>query len=156
MSYEEAVAVCDGAPTALTFLRDKAKLQPGQNVLINGASGAVGIYAVQIAKRSGPRTHRICSTANLELVKAHGADKVIDYTQEDFTKNGQTYDVIFDAVGKRSFAQCKGSLRKEASTFPRYLHCPFYLTCYRLRRSATRKPFCDCGTHAEPSKSDLP
>jgi NADPH:quinone reductase-like Zn-dependent oxidoreductase len=110
MSFEEAVAVCDGAPTALTFLRDKAKIQRGQNVLINGASGAVGIYAVQIAKYLGAEVTGVCSTANIDLVKSHGADKVIDYTREDFTKNGQTYDVIFDAVGKRSFSQCKYSL----------------------------------------------
>lgn len=121
MSYEEAVAVCDGAPTALTFLRDKAKLQPGQKVLINGASGAVGIYAVQIAKYLGAEVTGVCSTANVELVKSHGADKVIDYTQENFTKTGQTYDVIFDAVGKRSFAQCKGALTQRGvylSTVP--------------------------------------
>jgi NADPH:quinone reductase-like Zn-dependent oxidoreductase len=110
MSYEDAVAVCDGAPTALTFLRDKAKLQRGQNVLINGASGAVGIYAVQIAKYFGAEVTGVCSAANIDLVKSYGADKVIDYTREDFTKNGQTYDVIFDAVGKRSFSQCKYSL----------------------------------------------
>ncbi|MEN8698538.1 NAD(P)-dependent alcohol dehydrogenase [Bacillus infantis] len=111
MSYEEAVAVCDGAPTALTFLRDKAKLRRGQNVLINGASGAVGIYAVQIAKYLGANVTGVCSTVNIDLVKAHGADQVIDYTRQDFTKNGHTYDVIFDAVGKRSFSQCKHSLK---------------------------------------------
>ncbi|NYE09019.1 NADPH:quinone reductase-like Zn-dependent oxidoreductase [Bacillus niacini] len=110
MSCEEAVAICDGAPTALTFLRDKAKVQRGQRVLINGASGAVGIYAVQIAKYLDAEVTGVCSGANVELVKSHGADKVIDYTRVDFTKNGQLYDVIFDAVGKRSFAVCKGSL----------------------------------------------
>jgi NADPH:quinone reductase-like Zn-dependent oxidoreductase len=110
MSFEEAVAICDGAPTALTFLRDKAKLQRGQRILINGASGAVGIYAVQIAKYLGAEVTGVCSGANVELVKMHGADMVIDYTQEDFTKNGQLYDVIFDAVGKRSFSECKGLL----------------------------------------------
>jgi NADPH:quinone reductase-like Zn-dependent oxidoreductase len=112
MSFEEAVAICDGAPTALTFLRDKAKLQRGQRILINGASGAVGIYAVQIARSLGAEVTGVCSGANVELVKMHGADQVIDYTQEDFTKNGQIYDVIFDAVGKRSFSECKSSLTK--------------------------------------------
>ena len=112
MSYEEAVAICDGAPTALTFLRDKAKVQPGQRVLINGASGAVGVYGVQIAKYLGAEVTGICSGTNIELVKSHGADKVIDYTREDFTKNGQLYDVIFDAVGKRSFSECRESLTK--------------------------------------------
>ncbi|PGT79762.1 MULTISPECIES: NAD(P)-dependent alcohol dehydrogenase [Bacillaceae] len=115
MTYEEAVAICDGAPTALTFLRDKAKLQHGQHVLINGASGAVGIYAVQIAKYLGAEVTGVCSTTNIEMVKSHGADKVVDYTKEDFTKNGQTYDVIFDVVGKRSFSQCKGSLSKRGT-----------------------------------------
>ncbi|WP_419887574.1 NAD(P)-dependent alcohol dehydrogenase [Neobacillus niacini] len=110
MSHEEGVAICDGAPTALTFLRDQAKVQRGQRVLINGASGAVGIYAIQIAKFLGAEVTGVCSGANVELVKSHGADKVIDYTREDFTKNGQIYDVIFDAVGKRSFAECKGML----------------------------------------------
>jgi NADPH:quinone reductase-like Zn-dependent oxidoreductase len=121
MSYEEAVAICDGAPTALTFLRDKAKVQNGQRVLINGASGAVGIYAVQIARSLGAEVTAVCSGANVELVKSHGADKVIDYTREDFTKNGQIYDVIFDAVGKTSFAECKGLLTQRGvylSTVP--------------------------------------
>jgi NADPH:quinone reductase-like Zn-dependent oxidoreductase len=109
-SYEEAVGLCDGAPTALTFLRDVAKLQPGQRVLINGASGAVGSAAVQLARYFGAEVTGVCSAANVDLVKSLGAHAVIDYTQEDFTQNGQTYDVIFDAVGKSSFGRCKGSL----------------------------------------------
>jgi NADPH:quinone reductase-like Zn-dependent oxidoreductase len=109
-TYEEAVALCDGAPTALTFLRDVAKLQRGQKILINGASGAVGGAAVQLAKYYGAEITGVCSTVNVDLVKSLGADAVIDYTQEDFTRNGQTYDVIFDAVGKSSFGRCKGSL----------------------------------------------
>lgn len=111
ITYEEAVGVCDGAATALTFLRDKAKLQPGQKVLINGASGAVGIYAVQLAKYFGAEVTGVCSAANVELVAAAGADRVIDYTKDDFVVAGDTYDVIFDAVGKRSFSQCKGALK---------------------------------------------
>jgi NADPH:quinone reductase-like Zn-dependent oxidoreductase len=110
VSYEEMVAICDGATTALTFLRDKAKLQRGQKILINGASGAVGAYGVQIAKFYGAEVTGVCSTANIELVKSLGADRVIDYTQEDFTRSGQPYDVIFDAVGKRSFSECQAAL----------------------------------------------
>lgn len=110
MAYEDAVGLCDGAPTALTFLRDAAKVQKGQKVLINGASGAVGAYAVQLAKFYGAVVTGVCSTANVELVKSLGADKVIDYTREDFTQAVSEYDVIFDAVGKSSFAACKRAL----------------------------------------------
>jgi NADPH:quinone reductase-like Zn-dependent oxidoreductase len=113
MTYEEAVSICDGAPTALTFLRDVAKIQRGQTVLVNGASGAVGAAAVQLAKYFGAEVIGVCSTANIELVKALGADQVIDYSKEDFTKNGQSYDVVFDAVGKSSFSRCKDSLTQQ-------------------------------------------
>lgn len=109
-TFEEAVAIYDGAPTALTFLREVAKVQHGQKILINGASGAVGIYAVQLAKYLGAEVTGVCSTRNLDLVRSIGADKVIDYTQTDFTTTGETYDVIFDAVGKRSFSECKAAL----------------------------------------------
>jgi NADPH:quinone reductase-like Zn-dependent oxidoreductase len=110
MSYDEAVGICDGATTALTFLRDVARLQPGQRVLINGASGAVGAYGVQLAKYFGAEVTGVCSTGNVALVQSLGADAVIDYTSEDFTKTGRTYDVIFDAVGKSSYARCRSAL----------------------------------------------
>jgi NADPH:quinone reductase-like Zn-dependent oxidoreductase len=108
-SFEDAAAVCIGVIQALTCLR-RAGLSGGQRLLVYGASGSVGTAAVQVAKSLGAHVTAVCNTKNVEIVRSLGADEVIDYLQEDFTRNGETYDVIFDAVGKHSFLRCRGSL----------------------------------------------
>ena len=114
MSHEEAAAVPDTACTALMGLKDKVKIQDGQSVLIYGASGGVGSYAIQFAKLYTTEVTAVCSTSKAELAQSLGAKHVIDYKKEDFTKNGQTYDFIFDAVGRKktSYSKCKNSLGK--------------------------------------------
>jgi NADPH:quinone reductase-like Zn-dependent oxidoreductase len=110
VTFEQAGSVSIAATTALQALRDKGKLQPGQDVLINGASGGVGTFAVQIAKTFGARVTGVCSTKNVEMVRSIGADDVIDYTKADFTRSGRRYDLIVDTVGNRSLSECRRAL----------------------------------------------
>lgn len=114
ISYAEAAAIPIGARTALYFLR-KAKIEQGQKVLVYGASGSVGSYAVQLAKYFGAQVTTVCSTANVQWVKSLGADKVIDYTAEDFSQTNETYDVIFEAVNKSDFSDCLKVLKKNGA-----------------------------------------
>ena len=110
LTFEDATALVFGGMTSLIFLRDKAKIQPGERVLINGASGAVGTAAVQLAKHFGAVVTGVCSASNAELVRSLGAARVIDYSQQDFTQSGETYDIIVDAVGNCTFARCERAL----------------------------------------------
>jgi NADPH:quinone reductase-like Zn-dependent oxidoreductase len=111
MAFDEAAAVCDGAILALNALRP-AHIRQGQRILVYGASGSIGTAGVQLARSFGADVTAVCKTKDFELVKSLGADEVIDYTQEDFTKNGHLYDVIFDSVGKQSFSGCRDSLER--------------------------------------------
>jgi NADPH:quinone reductase-like Zn-dependent oxidoreductase len=111
MTFEEAAAVTDGVILALMCL-EAAHVGKGQRIVVYGASGSIGTAGVQLAKYFGADVTAVCNTKNVDLVRSLGADRVIDYTKEDFTRNGETYDVIFDAVGKHSFSRCKGSLKR--------------------------------------------
>lgn len=113
LGYEEAAAIPFGATASLVYLRDLGKIDRGQTILINGASGSLGTAAVQLGKYFGAEVTGVCSTSNMEMVKELGADTVIDYTKENFTDRDENYNIIFDTVGKTSFSACKGSLKTE-------------------------------------------
>jgi NADPH:quinone reductase-like Zn-dependent oxidoreductase len=115
LTFEQAAAVPVAGNTALMGLRDIARVHPGQRVLINGASGGVGTFAVQIAKSLGAEVTGVCSARNTDLVRSIGADHIVDYTSEDFTRNGQRYDVVFDLVGNRSLTDCRRALTPEGT-----------------------------------------
>ena len=115
LTLEQSAAVGDSAFTALNAVRDQGKVQPGQKVMINGASGGVGTFAVQIAKSFGADVTAVCSTSNAEMVRSIGADQVIDYTQEDFTQDPQRYDVMLDLVGNRSLSDCRRALTPQGT-----------------------------------------
>jgi NADPH:quinone reductase-like Zn-dependent oxidoreductase len=129
MTAEEAAALPVAALTALQSLRDLGGIQPGQKVLINGGSGGVGTYAVQIAKAYETEVTAVCSGKNLDLVKSLGADRAIDYTQQDFTTNSETYDIVFDTIANKSLKECKKVLQKTVSILR---HCPNPVACWKL------------------------
>jgi NADPH:quinone reductase-like Zn-dependent oxidoreductase len=140
MSFEDAAPICDGALNALMCLK-QADLRKGRTILIYGASGAIGTAGLQLARYFGADITAVCSTKNLELVRSLGADSVIDYTKEDFTKNGQTYDVIFDAVGKHSFKRCRGSLEPGGLYLPTDGPVNILLALMPSRKGAKRVVF---------------
>jgi len=115
LTFEQAAAIPLAGNTALTGLRDAGQVEPGQRVLINGASGGVGTFAVQIAKSFGADVTGVCSTKNVDLVQSIGADHVVDYTRADFTRSGQPYDVVFDLVGNRSLSDFRRALTPEGT-----------------------------------------
>ena len=127
LTCKEAACICDGTLTALNFLENVAKIRSGQKILINGASGSIGTAAVQIAKYYKAEVTGVCSTRNIELVKSLGADRVIDYTCEDFTQTNSTYDIIFDTIGKSSFYKCRSLLTPKGIYMSSVLKLPLLL-----------------------------
>lgn len=152
LTYEEAATIPHGAMSALYFLKEKGNIQRGDKTLIYGASGAVGTSAVQLARHFGARVTAVCSTPNVEMVRSLGADRVIDYTREDFKGSGEVYDLIFDTVGKTSFASCRALLKEKG----RYLLTNFSLPQLFLMLGTSlaggRKVLCGVATE---KKEDL-
>jgi NADPH:quinone reductase-like Zn-dependent oxidoreductase len=142
LDFGEAASLVDGPTTALFFLERLARVRRGERVLIIGASGSVGGAAVQVAKSLGAQVTGVCSTANLELVRSLGADRVIDYTQEDFTQAGERYDVIFDAVTKSTFSACKPCLSKGGRYLPTVPRLGDYLLMVWTRFFGDRRILC--------------
>ncbi len=141
LSFAEAATVPYGGLTALTLLR-RVNIRPGQRVLINGASGGIGAAAVQLAKQQGAHVTGVCGTARLEYVRSLGADRVIDYSQTDFTQNGETYDLIVDILGRSSFARCKDSLNPNGVYFPVSFKMKALLQMVWTKMFGTQKVIC--------------
>lgn len=139
LSYAEAATFCDGGITSWNYLRHLANIQPGQSVLINGASGSLGTAAVQLGKYLGAKVTGVCSTRNAGLVRALGADEVIDYTRKDFTKGTGTYDFIYDTVSKSSFQACKPVLREKGQYLCPVLGLPLLLQMLKTQISGGKK-----------------
>lgn len=154
ITFEEAAAISEGALTALPFLRDYGKIRNGQKVLINGASGGVGVSAVQLAKYFGAEVTAVCGPQNIELVKTLGAERAIDYTKTDFTASDEKYDIIFDAVAKSSFSRCKKSLSAEGiylTTVPSVrIMISMLFTSFCKRKAG----FADTGLRKPPEKRE--
>ncbi len=138
ISFSDAAPLGDGAVTSVNFLREVGKVKPGQKVLINGASGALGTSAVQLAKYYGAEVTGVCSTRNVGLVKSLGADHVIDYSKEDFTTRTEAYDLIYDTIGKSSFSEAKGALKKGGKYLSPVMSLPL-LWQMLLSRKADKK-----------------
>ncbi|MDP6667054.1 MAG: NAD(P)-dependent alcohol dehydrogenase [Dehalococcoidia bacterium] len=139
MTSEEAATVPFSGNTALAYLRNLGGIQSGHEVLINGASGGTGIFAVQLAKHFGASVTGVCSTTNLDMVRSLGADEMIDYTKEDFTASGRQYDIVFDAVGKTSFSRCKQLLRAHGTYMATVATVPLLLQMLWTSRFGERK-----------------
>lgn len=152
MTFEEAAAICFGALSSLAFLRDMGKIKNGDKVLINGASGGLGTFAVQLAKYFGAEVTGVCSTSNVELVKSLGADKVVDYTKEDFTQNEESYDIIFDTVGKVTYSQCKDSLKENGRFLMAVAGIPQFFLVLWTSMFSSKKAVAGV---AVPTKEDL-
>jgi len=139
LSWEESASLSLAGNTALYFIRDLAKIQPGQTILIHGASGAIGTYAVQLAKYFGAVVTGVCSASNAEMVKSLGADKVIDYTTEDFTKSLMRYDFVFSVVGKTTFSQCMGILKPKGIYLENMMETTDFLKVLRTSIAGGKK-----------------
>ncbi|WP_234572459.1 NAD(P)-dependent alcohol dehydrogenase [Rhodohalobacter sp. 614A] len=139
MGFEEAAPICDGALTGMNFLKNIGKIKKGQRVLVNGASGGLGTSGIQLAKVFGAEVTGVCSTSNVEFVKELGADHVIDYKKEDFTKYGEEWDIIYDTIGKSSFSSCKGVLSENGAYICPVLGMPLLFQMMRTSLAGKKK-----------------